>query len=30
MVKYLLSKYVDGKDMDVFLRSFERLANLHK
>lgn len=29
-VKYLLPKYVEGEDIDVFLRSFERLANLHK
>ncbi|XP_062594989.1 uncharacterized protein LOC134256354 [Saccostrea cucullata] len=29
-VKYLLPKYVEGEDIDVFLRSFKRLANLHK
>lgn len=29
-VKYLLPKYVEGEDLDVFLRSFERLDNLHK
>ena len=29
-VKYLLPKYVEGEDIDVFLRCFERLANLHK
>ncbi|XP_048748044.2 uncharacterized protein LOC125660258 [Ostrea edulis] len=29
-VKYLLPKYVEGEDIDVFIRPFERLANLHK
>ena len=29
-VKFLLPKYVEGEDIDIFLRSFERLANLHK
>lgn len=28
-VKFLQPKYVEGEDIDVFLRSFERLANLH-
>ena len=26
----MLPKYVEGEDIDIFLRSFERLANLHK
>lgn len=29
-VKFILPKYVEGEDIDVFLRSFERLATLHK
>lgn len=29
-LKYLLPTYAEGEDIDVFLRSFERLANLHK
>jgi hypothetical protein len=29
-VKFTLPKYVEGEDIDVFLRSFERLAKLHK
>ncbi|XP_065928583.1 uncharacterized protein [Magallana gigas] len=29
-VKFILPKYVQGEDIDVFLRSFERLATLHK
>lgn len=29
-VKVSLPKYVDGEDIEVFLRSFERLAYLHK
>ncbi|XP_062603532.1 uncharacterized protein LOC134265323 [Saccostrea cucullata] len=29
-VKFTLPKYVEGEDIDVFLRSFERLAILHK
>ena len=29
-VKYLLPKYVEGEDIDIFIRSFERLARLHK
>jgi hypothetical protein len=30
VVKYLLPKYVEGEDIDIFLRSFKRLATLHK
>lgn len=29
-VKYLLFKYVEGEDIDVFFRLFERLVNLYK
>jgi hypothetical protein len=29
-VKYLFPKYVEGEDIDIFLKSFERLAKLHK